>query len=112
MILNACPSYVEKCFSLAWNTSHPDALIIPDGTTTPMITAKKEEHRANLRLFQEVKGVEKALIQQIVKAVEPTYLAALRNRSSNSLLTHGNCKHDSRPSPNRLRTHFLANAGG
>jgi hypothetical protein len=64
---------------------HPGPLTIPDGTTAPMITATKEAHQENLRLFREVQGVEKALIQQIVKAVEPTYLAALRNRSSNSL---------------------------
>ena len=64
---------------------NPGTLVIPDGTTAPMITARKEEHREFLRLFREVEGVEKALIQQIVKSVEPTYLAALRNRSSNSL---------------------------
>ena len=62
---------------------HPGALTIPDGTTAPMITARKEEHKEFLRLFREVQGVEKSLIQQIVKAVEPTYLAALGNRSSN-----------------------------
>jgi hypothetical protein len=33
----------------------------------------------------QVEGVEKALIQQIVKAIEPTYLASLPDRNSNSL---------------------------
>jgi hypothetical protein len=64
---------------------HPGALTIPANTTAPMITAIKEAHHEQLRLFCEVQGVEKALIQQIVKAVEAPYLAALRDRNSNSL---------------------------
>jgi hypothetical protein len=50
-----------------------------------MITTLKDAHNEQLRLFREVEGVEKALIQQIVKAIEPTYLASLRDRNSNSL---------------------------
>jgi type II secretory pathway component PulJ len=64
---------------------HPGPLQIPLLTTAPMITALKEAHYEQLRLFREVQGVEKALIQQIVKAVEATYLASLRDRNSNSL---------------------------
>jgi hypothetical protein len=48
---------------------HPGTLTIPDGTTGPMATVMKEQHHESLRLFREVQGVEKALIQQIVQAV-------------------------------------------
>ena len=41
--------------------------------------------KEQLRLFREVEGVEKALIQQIIKSVEAPYLAAIRDRVSNSL---------------------------
>jgi hypothetical protein len=58
-------------------------VVIAAGTTGPMIATLKDAHNEQLRLFREV--VEKALIQQIVKAIEPTYLASLRDRNSNSL---------------------------
>jgi hypothetical protein len=64
---------------------HPGALVIPDGTTGPMSTVMKEAHQEQLRLFREVQGVEKALIQQIVQAIEAPYLASIRDRTSNSL---------------------------
>jgi hypothetical protein len=64
---------------------HPGTLQVPDGTKAPMIAAMKEAHHEQLRLFQEVQGVEEALIQQIVKAVKAPYLAAIRDRGSNSL---------------------------
>jgi hypothetical protein len=51
-----------------------------------MATVMKEEHHERLRIFREVQGVEKALVQQIVQAVEPPYLASIRDRNSNSLL--------------------------
>jgi hypothetical protein len=50
-----------------------------------MIAAMREAHNEQLRIFREVEGVEKALLQQIVKAVDAPYLAALRDRASNSL---------------------------
>jgi hypothetical protein len=65
--------------------NHPGALLIPPGTTGPMIAAMREAHNEQLRIFREVEGVEKALLQQIVKAVDAPYLAALRDRASNSL---------------------------
>jgi hypothetical protein len=64
---------------------HPGALEIEAGTTGPMIATLKDAHNEHLRLFREVEGVDKAFIQQIVKAIEPTYLASLRDRNSNSL---------------------------
>jgi hypothetical protein len=65
---------------------HPGhRLVIPAGTTAVMATAMKDAHIEQIRLFREVQGVEKALIQQIVQAVEAPYLMALRERRSNSL---------------------------
>jgi type II secretory pathway component PulJ len=65
--------------------THPGALAIPAPTTAAMATVLKEAHQESLRLFREVQGVEKALIQQIVQAVESPYLASIRDRASNSL---------------------------
>jgi hypothetical protein len=65
---------------------HPGELVIPPLTTGPMATTLKERHHEQIRLFREVQGVEKALIQQIVQAIEAPYLAAIRDRTSNSLL--------------------------
>jgi hypothetical protein len=50
-----------------------------------MATAMKEAHNEHLCPFPEVQGVEKALIQQIVQAVDAPYLMAICERSSNSL---------------------------
>jgi hypothetical protein len=63
----------------------PSLLQIPAGTTSPMATTLKEAHQEATRLFREVQGVEAALIQQIIKAVDPAYLLALRDHISNSL---------------------------
>jgi len=38
-----------------------------------------------LRVFIEVNAVDQALIQQIVQAIEPEFLTAIRNRTSNSI---------------------------
>ena len=65
--------------------AHPGTLTIPDGTTAAMSTAIKEAHREQLRLFREIQGVEKALIQQIVQAVGAPYLSSIRDRATNSL---------------------------
>jgi hypothetical protein len=63
----------------------PGALNIPAGTTAPMATVLKEAHQEAIRIFREVQGVDKALIQQIVQAVEAPYLSSIRDRASNSL---------------------------
>ena len=63
----------------------PGPLAIPAGTTAPMATVLKEAHQEDIRIFREVQGVEKAPIQQIVKAADYPYLAAVCNRNSNAL---------------------------
>ena len=47
--------------------AHPGTLVIQPGTTQHMTTTLREQHKeTSIRLFKEVEGVEKALIQQIV----------------------------------------------
>jgi hypothetical protein len=63
----------------------PGALVVPPNTSGPMAAAMKEAHQERIRLFREVQGVKKALIQQIVQAVEAPYLSSIRDRDSNVL---------------------------
>jgi hypothetical protein len=64
----------------------PGALVVPPNTSGPMAAAMKEAHQERIRLFREVQqGVEKALIQQIIQAVEAPCLSSIRDRDSNSL---------------------------
>jgi hypothetical protein len=63
----------------------PGALVVSPLTSGPMATVMKEAHQERIRLFREVQGVEKALMQQIVQAVEAPYLSSIRDRDSNSL---------------------------
>ena len=64
---------------------HPGTLIIPPGTTQHMTNTLKEQHAETLRVFTETQTVEKTLRQQIIAAVEASYLAALRDRQTNSI---------------------------
>jgi hypothetical protein len=64
----------------------PGALVVPPNTSGrgPMATVMKEAHQERIQLFREVQGVEKALMQQIVQAVEAPYPSSIRDRDSNS----------------------------
>ena len=63
--------------------AHPGLLVIPPGTATgPMATVLREQHVENVRLFREVTGIEKALKQQILKAIEQQWLLAITDRHS------------------------------
>ena len=58
--------------------TNPGSLdIVLDGLTQYQITQAHEECSENTRLFREVINVKRALIQQIVTAIEPKYLRAL-----------------------------------
>ena len=45
-------------------------------------------HDEHIRVFHEVRGVEQALIQQIVAAVEEQYLVAMKERSTGQFTGH------------------------
>ena len=66
-------------------TPPPGPLVIPPNTTQHMATTMKESHVESIRAFREAMGVEKALLQQIVTAISPKYLAALRDRNTNAI---------------------------
>ena len=59
--------------------NHPGPLVIPAGTTQHIARTMKDQHTERLRVFREVMGVEQALKQQVVTAVEPQYIEALRD---------------------------------
>ena len=49
------------------------------------IVQAREEHDEATQLFREVNGVERTIFQQIVSAIEPKYLRALRMPGTNKL---------------------------
>ena len=59
--------------------------LIPDNLTQYQIAQARDEHAEATRVFREVLGVERAIIQQIVAAVEPKYLRALRQPGTHRL---------------------------
>jgi hypothetical protein len=61
---------------------HPVPLAIPQNASHHLQNLLKRTHQDELRIFHEVRGVERALTQQIVAAVDPSYLAAMRNRTT------------------------------
>ena len=65
--------------------NHPGVLVIPQGTLLHAANTMKEAHAEALRLFNEVLGVDNALRQQIVGAIEPKYLKSLRNVHTKSI---------------------------
>ena len=64
---------------------HPGALLIPLGATQHIIRTMQELNKENLRLFRECQGVEAALQQQLIEAVDPIYLEALRDATTNAI---------------------------
>ena len=65
--------------------AHPGQLVIPAGTTLHLARTMRDQHTERLRIFREVTSVENALKQQIVGAVEPQYLQALRDPTTSRL---------------------------
>ena len=66
----------------AFPGAHP---VIPPGTTQHMCTTIRNQHKEDLRVFHEVQNVDKALKQQIVAALNPSYLDAIRDRTSDTI---------------------------
>ena len=59
---------------------HPGALFIPPGATQYAIAHAKQAHEDDLNTFQEYQLMQRALIRQVLQAVDERYVAALRNR--------------------------------
>ena len=66
--------------------NHPGPCVFPQNSTQAQIQAIKDTHTEQLRIFNEVLGVEAALRQQINDAVEESYLKAIRNRETNAII--------------------------
>ena len=67
------------------NPPHPGQLNIAPGTANHEAERLTREHRELVREWRETVDIEKALIKQIVKAIEPNYLKALRNTTTNTI---------------------------
>lgn len=63
----------------------PGMRILPPNVTDQVAMIYRENHAEYVRIFHEVTAVEKALIQQIVAAVDHTYLQTLCSRESQSI---------------------------
>ena len=61
------------------------AAIIPPGSTQHAARTLRIQFDEELRVYHEVENVDKALKQQIVQAIEPKYLDAVRNRTSDTI---------------------------
>ena len=57
----------------------PAPLVIPAGTTAVAAKTLEREYNESLRLFREVMGVENSLKQQLIKAVDSSFLEAIRD---------------------------------
>ena len=65
--------------------THPGTLVIPAASTLHESTRLREEHKQQVLEFRETVNVEKAMIKQIVHAIDSQYLDSLRNRTTDSI---------------------------
>ena len=65
--------------------THPDPLIIPDGTTAHANSNMRIVHTKEVCLFLEVAVIEQSLVQQIVGTVKAAYLEYIHNRTTNTI---------------------------
>ena len=61
---------------------HPGNLSTPIAATRHAQEKLKHQYDENLRVFHETRGVERALIQQLVLAAEAKYITSTRNRTN------------------------------
>jgi hypothetical protein len=59
---------------------NPGVLTIPTDATQHSTATQKSYHDLKLRMFWESQGVHRAIMQQIIKAIDTKYLTPLRNR--------------------------------
>ena len=64
---------------------HPGILVIPVHTTQHMARTMSEANKEDLRVFRECQGVEAALQQMLVLAIDPIYLEAIRDINTNAI---------------------------
>ena len=64
---------------------HVVPLVIDPGTAQHEATRLRLEHKDSVRLYRETIDVEKALLKQLVAAIEPKYLKAFCNNVTNAI---------------------------
>ena len=63
--------------------NHPGPIIILDSTTDRANSNMRIAHTKKVRLFQEVMGVEQALVHKIIYTSEEAHLVDICNRTTN-----------------------------
>ena len=63
----------------------PPPLVIPAYQLPHVVKTEQARHAEQVRLFNECYNLEQALRQQIVKAIDDSYLTALRNWQTNTI---------------------------
>ena len=65
--------------------THPGPLAVVPGATQYQIALAKSQHEETMRVFRDYCLMQRALIQQLITAIEPKYLASMRNRITGQL---------------------------
>ena len=60
----------------------PPPLVIPVYQLPHIVQTEQARHQEQVRLFSECNNAEQAIRQQIVKAIDDSYLTALKNRQT------------------------------
>ena len=94
-LLLSPPDYIKVNATAYVRPVHPGILVIPSGSAKHESTRLRDEHKQEILNFRETVNVEKAMIKQIVHAVDPQYLDTLRNTTTDcidkpilTILTH------------------------
>ena len=64
---------------------HPGPLTIPNSITAAMSVVIEDQYNVQLRLFREVNGVEKAMISQILSAINAEFFTVIINCATNAI---------------------------
>ena len=63
--------------------AHPGPLEILELTAQHAETRMREDHKALIRVFCEATDLQKAVIKQIVKDIDPVFINTVRKRNTN-----------------------------
>jgi hypothetical protein len=75
--------YATLPHSIPWATpGNPGLFVPPDAGTGPQIEAARDVWRGLKQVFELCQATDKALIAQLVQAIDPIYLRAMLNRAT------------------------------
>ena len=84
LVLTAA-QYADVSNTVFTRPAHPGPIVIPPAATVVQRKTLQDAHIEDLRFFREVMSVEQALVQQIFATIDVTYLADVRDRTTNSI---------------------------